>query len=391
MVTPRENMQRAVERLLMRLRQTHAIEQTVGCSGPVLWQTPATRHATPGEGLTAWRQIKVVEGSELQVELCNQEQDRPVVCPVIWDDCIELARIAAAIRLRDMTDAKTREALAIKYQLVTSETNLILVHQRAEGEKAEDLPELHHVRPMLAAGWQGNGSIQQLNAMPLQVLRTGYDNVPFEILQESRSMKFGIESDSSSIMYSKAASTPAVWRTGRTQAAARVDGMSSSGMDDIEIPAFLRKAADDTSQSVEKTAPTAQQKSVKPAQTPQASADELIATLHSWPTQGHPVQTLLSDFNLVAMNHTQFRSALAVCLKSNQAGYLQWLVMKHMKAAGSAAPVWAVFIAWAAEHFSVHLDRHADRLLRDFMKSIKPVVQDDVRADLNFLLQDAIL
>jgi len=36
---------------------------------------------------------------------------------------------------------------------------------------------------------------------------------------------------------------PAVWRN-RTSAAARVDALSSGGMDDFEIPAFLRKQAD---------------------------------------------------------------------------------------------------------------------------------------------------
>jgi cell division protein FtsZ len=38
---------------------------------------------------------------------------------------------------------------------------------------------------------------------------------------------------------------PSVWRTGRSQsAAARVDALASHGMDEIEIPAFLRKQAD---------------------------------------------------------------------------------------------------------------------------------------------------
>jgi cell division protein FtsZ len=37
--------------------------------------------------------------------------------------------------------------------------------------------------------------------------------------------------------------TPSVWRTGRT-AAAKVDALASNGMDEIEIPAFLRKQAD---------------------------------------------------------------------------------------------------------------------------------------------------
>jgi cell division protein FtsZ len=37
---------------------------------------------------------------------------------------------------------------------------------------------------------------------------------------------------------------PSVWRNNRTQAAAKVDALASNGMDEIEIPAFLRKQAD---------------------------------------------------------------------------------------------------------------------------------------------------
>ncbi len=38
--------------------------------------------------------------------------------------------------------------------------------------------------------------------------------------------------------------TPSVWRTKRISAAAKVDALASNGMDEIEIPAFLRKQAD---------------------------------------------------------------------------------------------------------------------------------------------------
>ena len=38
--------------------------------------------------------------------------------------------------------------------------------------------------------------------------------------------------------------TPSVWRSARGQAAAKVDALASNGMDEIEIPAFLRKQAD---------------------------------------------------------------------------------------------------------------------------------------------------
>jgi cell division protein FtsZ len=86
---------------------------------------------------------------------------------------------------------------------------------------------------------------------PIQVvqtqLRTGTDNVPFNIPTLSNAV--GVQNAAPAGMghsqpdYGSMA-TPSVWRTNRTQAAARVDALSSGGMDDYEIPAFLRKQAD---------------------------------------------------------------------------------------------------------------------------------------------------
>jgi len=75
-------------------------------------------------------------------------------------------------------------------------------------------------------------------APPLQVLRTGTDNVPFAVGAAEAAAPVA------ATVAGMGAGIPAVWRTGRTHAAARVDGMASAGMDDIEIPAFLRKQAD---------------------------------------------------------------------------------------------------------------------------------------------------
>ncbi|OGB31887.1 MAG: cell division protein FtsZ [Burkholderiales bacterium RIFCSPLOWO2_12_FULL_61_40] len=84
-------------------------------------------------------------------------------------------------------------------------------------------------------------------APPLQVLRTGTDNVPFTVptlntvaapVGVASVMGVGVAQPDYGSM-----GTPAVWR-GRTSAAARVDALSSGGMDDYEIPAFLRKQAD---------------------------------------------------------------------------------------------------------------------------------------------------
>ena len=37
---------------------------------------------------------------------------------------------------------------------------------------------------------------------------------------------------------------PRVWGSSRANAAAKIDALSSGGMEDFEIPAFLRKQAD---------------------------------------------------------------------------------------------------------------------------------------------------
>jgi len=72
---------------------------------------------------------------------------------------------------------------------------------------------------------------------PAAVLRTGTDNLPIlnNVAQVGGQPQ---QHDYSNL------STPSVWRSARTQAAAKVEALSSNGMDEIEIPAFLRKQAD---------------------------------------------------------------------------------------------------------------------------------------------------
>jgi cell division protein FtsZ len=75
---------------------------------------------------------------------------------------------------------------------------------------------------------------------PMQVIRTGTDNVPF--MMGGHDAVAPAAHTAASLPSSM--TTPAIWRSNRTHAATRVDGMSAAGMDDIEIPAFLRKQAD---------------------------------------------------------------------------------------------------------------------------------------------------
>jgi len=64
--------------------------------------------------------------------------------------------------------------------------------------------------------------------------RTGTDNIPV-LTQPVHGGPTGHDYANMTV--------PSVWRNGRT-AAAKVDALASNGMDEIEIPAFLRKQAD---------------------------------------------------------------------------------------------------------------------------------------------------
>lgn len=69
--------------------------------------------------------------------------------------------------------------------------------------------------------------------------RTGTDNLPYTPATMAGALGGGAARGDYANM-----AVPSVWRTNRSQATARVDAMSSGGMDELEIPAFLRKQAD---------------------------------------------------------------------------------------------------------------------------------------------------
>jgi len=83
-------------------------------------------------------------------------------------------------------------------------------------------------------------TVVQPTAQP--ALRTGTDNLPI-LNHVLATPAQGSAPQSQQPDYGNL-STPSVWRTNRHQAAAKVEALSSNGMDEIEIPAFLRKQAD---------------------------------------------------------------------------------------------------------------------------------------------------
>lgn len=102
---------------------------------------------------------------------------------------------------------------------------------------------------VVATGLNRQGTRQPLTVVqsPAHALRTGTDNLP---LIPTLNKAVGVSGLAQAVGVGSASTVgnpavPSVWRTrDRTSAAAKVDALSSGGMDDFEIPAFLRKQAD---------------------------------------------------------------------------------------------------------------------------------------------------
>jgi len=215
LVSPNEDMAQAVLRMFKRMRSAHAVDMEVNWGEAPLWQSRLPRQLVDGETVHVFAQFAIAP-STAPVLVWQADGQRAQGRAEILSADVQgtVARMTGA---RQMTEAPFRKdalALALKYQLVSDKTNLILVHVRAEGEKASGVPALQQVEQMLAAGWGGFGSVRES--------RVGY---------------------SAQVDY-HALATPSVWRMrDRADAAASVDALIRNAMDNFEKPAFLRKQA----------------------------------------------------------------------------------------------------------------------------------------------------
>ncbi|GAB1386066.1 cell division protein FtsZ [Melaminivora sp.] len=93
---------------------------------------------------------------------------------------------------------------------------------------------------VVATGLARAGARRQTMQVVQGGQRTGTDNIAYSVPHAGSTQPLGV---AGGIDYDNMA-VPKVWRSNRTQATARVDALSSGGMDELEIPAFLRKQAD---------------------------------------------------------------------------------------------------------------------------------------------------
>jgi Ca-activated chloride channel family protein len=164
--TPGEALEAAARRMLSRIRQSPWRGPRVIWGADPEWQTELPLSVFGADTVLAIAGMKTATAVDAvrlmatnaagaEIEITRGVADAPIAGDT-------LSRTAAARRLVG-ADASQALSLGLAYQLMTAQTNCILVHERAAGDKTTDEAELHRVSSMLAAGWGATGSVMQFS------------------------------------------------------------------------------------------------------------------------------------------------------------------------------------------------------------------------------------
>ena len=170
----------------------------------------------------------------------NKAADAAVACPLLEGIDLSGARgvlVLIAANRNTFKLSESRNAMNTIRRYAAEEAHVIYgtAYDESLGDQLRVTVIATGLSPSRA---RAQTPIQVVHSAPVQ--RTGTDNLP--ILSNALAPTTPVQTQPPQHDYS-ALTTPSVWRNGRT-AAAKVDALASNGMDEIEIPAFLRKQAD---------------------------------------------------------------------------------------------------------------------------------------------------
>ena len=175
-VAPGEAVEPAVLRMFARLRSPRLDQVNIVWQGGAQpeWVTAIPASVFDGDTVSVYAFFRQPPATEAQLRGTRSGHDAPevIACAESGNEIGQgdtLPRMAAHARVAacERSDEHEQNAeavrLSVAYQLITDQTNYLLVHQRAAGEQATDMPELHKVAQMVPAGWGGMGAAPSID------------------------------------------------------------------------------------------------------------------------------------------------------------------------------------------------------------------------------------
>ncbi|MBU3594597.1 VWA domain-containing protein [Polynucleobacter sp. 71A-WALBACH] len=244
LISPKEDIEKAIVRMFHRIRQPRA------CNIEIDWGHPEQPEWTVGTNTAIFSEntTHVFAGFKstpskpalLSYQLGNSSQRTGIgASQITHSKSHNLPRLAAAQRIKTAPEGD-QIALALSYQLITEKTNCLLVHIRAEDQKATEFPELMTIAQMQAAGWGGAGSV--------------LDGSPHILFSKSKSFTSKCATLNLSSATYASYDMPRVFRSSPITGDSPIPLQESIGGDPdyYDIPAFLRKQATESEQAAPK-------------------------------------------------------------------------------------------------------------------------------------------
>lgn len=164
-VAPGEDVEPAILRMFHRLRSPKFNAPSViwpeGCMP--IWQQALPERVFANDVCTLFALFEQTPTGDIRLQAMQDGQ--PVALAQLSIRPADnlgrtLAQLAAARRHSDQTTGSDQaKSLACQYGLISDDSQFLLVHERAEADKASDMPTLFKVPQMVPAGWSGNGTV----------------------------------------------------------------------------------------------------------------------------------------------------------------------------------------------------------------------------------------
>jgi Ca-activated chloride channel family protein len=156
LVSPQEGMADKVLSQFHRLQQPMFGQAEVVWDVMPTWQTPIPAVLFAGDTIHVYAGFENGAPGSARLHMPNTTVDTSAVSAIAEPvDLPDVCRLAAHARIGMCKDEVEQVRLTVHYQLLTELTNFLVVAERLE--KADNLPMLHQVPQMLAAGYGGAG------------------------------------------------------------------------------------------------------------------------------------------------------------------------------------------------------------------------------------------
>ena len=192
-VTPTEDMPTRIAAHFGRMRQARITGLEVRWTREPTWESRPRAALFAGDAVSVFACLPTA-CEAVDVRLCyadgSEDRQRIVLDHLPADSRHALARTAAHAMLPHRS-GRARADWALRYQLVTDETDYIVTLERAAHERAQDIPILQTTPHMPAAGWGGAGTIARPAADQKAVVEASARHMPPLVCLEIPSPAWG--------------------------------------------------------------------------------------------------------------------------------------------------------------------------------------------------------